>query len=42
MFDKIAETPIVEIQGRGPVRVKTKSPLLSVVLECVKEDEVPL
>ncbi|MBT7952042.1 MAG: CBS domain-containing protein [Gammaproteobacteria bacterium] len=32
MFDKIAETPIGDIQGRDPVRVKTKSPLLSVVL----------
>lgn len=32
MFDKIAETPISEIKSRDPVRVKTKSPLLSVVM----------
>ncbi len=32
MFDKIAETPIEDIKGREPVRVRTKSPLLSVVL----------
>ncbi|MFT5132394.1 MAG: CBS domain-containing protein [Gammaproteobacteria bacterium] len=32
MLDKIAETPIEDIQGREPVRVRTKSPLLSVVL----------
>jgi CBS domain-containing protein len=32
MFDKITETPIEEIQGRKPVRVKSKTPLLSVVL----------
>ncbi len=32
MFDKIAETPIGDLNSREPVRVKTKSPLLSVVL----------
>jgi len=32
MFDRIAETPIEDIQGREPVLVKTKSPLLAVVL----------
>ena len=32
MFDEISETPIKDIQSREPVRVKTKSPLLSVVL----------
>ena len=32
MIDKIAETPIEDIKGREPVRVRSKSPLLSVVL----------
>jgi len=32
MFNKIAETPIEDIKGREPVRVRTKTPLLSVVL----------
>ncbi len=32
MFDKIAETPIIDIKGRDPVRVRTKTPLLSVTL----------
>ena len=37
MFDKIAETPIGDIRGREPVRVRTKSPLLSVVLAMREE-----
>jgi predicted transcriptional regulator len=36
MFDKIAETPIGDLNNREPVRVKTKSPLLSVV-QAMKE-----